>query len=93
LPHYYDSQNNARGKIFILVVVLLLLLFHEMKDVLVPRLISTLRILRGKKKRSFHEMIKKVEPFEHASPFANPFCGLTKKIEAESSLRFKRSAA
>ena len=34
------------------------------------------------KRRSFHDMIKKVGPFKHASPFANPFCSLTKEVKS-----------
>ena len=41
------------------------------------------------KRRSFHDMIKKVGPFKHASPFANPFCSLTKEVK--SSLQKERS--
>ena len=40
-------------------------------------------------RRSLHDIIKKVGPFKHASPFANPFCSLTKEVK--SSLQKERS--
>ena len=33
-------------------------------------------------RRSLHDIIKKVGPFKHASPFANPFCSLTKEVKS-----------